>query len=172
MNLNEIIDFANDVNREIASYAPDIILNPDRLLTDDFVIPSLNWYTIKYGHSELDFVPNDKRGVYAFAVRIDSDILPPHGYVLYIGIAGRDSNRSLRERYRDYLNPKKVIKRKGIARMIGNWHQVLQFMFAPVEDSVTTEDLQILEVQLNTALIPQYSKQDIDGELRDLRKAW
>lgn len=172
MNLDEIIDFANDVNREIASYASDIILNPDRLLADDFAIPRLNWYAVSYGEDELDLVPDDKRGIYAFAVRIDNQIFPPHGYILYIGIAGRNSNRSLRERYRDYLNPKKIIKRAGIARMIGNWHRVLQFIFAPVDDTVTTEDLQLLETQLNTALIPPYSVQDIDAEIRKLRRAW
>ena len=172
MNLHEVTDFANNVTREITAYAPHIILNPARLLADDFAIPTLNWQAIKYGDAELDQVPNDKRGIYAFAVRIDSDILPPHGYILYIGIAGRNSDRSLRERYRDYLNQRKVLKRAGIARMIGTWHQVLQFVFAPVEDAVSTEDLQLLETQLNTALIPPYSEQDIDAEVRTLRRAW
>ena len=76
MNLDEITDFANDVNREIASYAPDIILNPDRLLADDFTIPRLNWYAVSYGEDDLNLVPDDKRGIYAFAVRIDNPDIP------------------------------------------------------------------------------------------------
>ena len=172
MNLDEVIDFANNVNREIASYAPGIVLNPARLLVSDFVVSSLNWHAVKYGLAEFHLVPDDKRGIYAFAVRIEGNIFPPHGYIMYIGIAGRDSNRSLRERYRDYLNKKKIMKRAKIARMIGNWHRVLQFIFAPVDDSVTTEDLQLLETQLNTALIPPFSGQDIDADVRTLRRAW
>ena len=39
-----------------------------------------------------------------------SEILSPHGYVLYIGIAGRRSDRALRERYKDYLNVKQIQK--------------------------------------------------------------
>lgn len=172
MNLDEIIDFANDVNREIASFATHVILNPDRLLADDFVIPGLDWQAVAYGRAGLDLVPDDKRGVYAFAVRIGSQILPPHGYILYMGIAGEDSDRSLRERYRDYLSPQKIKRRAGIARMIGNWHRVLQFLFAPIDDTVTTEDLKLLEIQLNTALIPPYSQRDIDAEVRTRRRAW
>ena len=172
MNLDEIVDFANNVTEEVARYAPHIILNPDRLLADDFVISSLSWHAIKYGDAELDQVPDDKRGIYAFAVRVDNKVFPPHGYILYMGIAGRNSSRSLRERYRDYLNTKKVLKRPKIAWMIGNWGSVLQFIFAPVDDTVTTEDLQTLETQLNTAFIPPYSDQDMDAEVRTRRRAW
>ena len=104
-------------------------------------------------------------------MRVNSEVLPPHGYILYIGIAGRNSERSLRERYKDYLYPKKVIKRGGIQRVM-NWRSVLQFVFAPVDDTVTTEDLQRLERQLNTALIPPFSEQDMDAGVRAKRRAW
>ena len=173
MNWDEVDDFNDQVNREIASYeVRDVILNPDNLLADDFVIPSLNWQAIKFGPEEIDQVPDDKRGIYAFAVRIDSTVLPPHGYILYIGMAGRNSDRPLRERYQDYLYPKKVIKRGGIARVMGNWRRVLQFLFAPVDDAVTTEDLENLERQLNTALIPPFSERDMEADVRQKRSAW
>ena len=172
-NWDEVDDFNDQVNQEIASYeVRDVILNPDNLLGDDFVIPNLNWHSIKFGCEEIDQVPDDKRGVYAFAVRINSTVLPPHGYILYIGMAGRNSDRSLRERYKDYLSPKKVRKRGGIARVIGNWRRVLQFFFAPVDDTVTTEDLENLERQLNTALIPPFSEMDMDADVRRKRSAW
>ena len=172
MNLDEIVDFANNVTNEVARYAPHIILNPDRLLCNNLVISSLTWHAINYGDAELDQVPDDKRGIYAFTVHVNNSIFPPHGYILYMGIAGRNSNRSLRERYRDYLNTRKVMKRPKIAWMIGNWGNVLQFVFAPVDDDVTSEDLQTLETQLNTAFIPPCSDQDIDAEVRTRRRAW
>ena len=172
-NWDEVDDFNDQVNREIASYAvTNLILNPDRLLAGDFAVPILEWRAINFGPDEIEQVPDDRRGVYAFAVRINSDVLPPHGYILYIGIAGRNSDRPLRERYRDYLYPKKVIKRGGIARIMGNWRQVLQFIFAPIDDNVPTEDLERLERQLNTALIPPYSERDMDADLRAKRAAW
>ena len=78
----------------------------------------------------------------------------------------------LRERYKDYLNGKKIMKRKKIAFMIGNWHQLLRFFYAPVDDAFSTEDLQKLELQLNTALLPPYSDRDMIAEVRDMRRAF
>ena len=171
-NWDEIDDFNYQVNREIASYElRDVILNPDHLLAEDFVIQNLNWNAIKFGPEEIHQVPNDKRGVYGFAVRVDSAVLPPHGYILYIGMAGRNSDRPLRERCQDYLYPKKVLKRRRIKRAM-NWRRVLQLIFAPVDDTVTTEDIEILESQLNTALISPFAEQDMDADLREKRAAW
>ena len=142
-------------------------------MADEYTIPALVWDSISYNNNkELAKVPADKRGVYAFAVCQYSKVLPPHGYVLYVGIAGRDSNRPLRERYKDYLNEKQVLKRERISFMIGTWHQVLRFFFAPVEDAVSSEELKALEKQISTALMPQFSKGDIEADLRRKRRAF
>ena len=142
-------------------------------MENKYVIPSLDWRSIKFDEeAELSNVPNDKRGVYAFVVEQRSAVLPPHGYVLYIGIAGRDSSRSLRERYKDYLNQKKVMKRVRIARMIGTWYQVLRFVFAPVGDDISSNELKILECQLNTALMPPFAEGDLEAETKQKRRAF
>ena len=141
-------------------------------MADDYDFNQLSWYSIEYGEEEIHKVPDDKRGVYASAVCQQSNVLPPHGYILYIGIAGKDSTRPLRERYKDYLNGKKIMKRKKIAFMIGDWHQILRFFYAPVDDAFSTEDLQKLELQLNTALLPPYSDRDMIAEVRDMRRAF
>ena len=172
MNLDDLIDFADQVSQDISRYWRPFVLNPSRLMFDDFVVPHLDWRAIQYGCADIEQVPDDRRGVYAFAVRVENAVLPPHGYILYMGIAGRDSDRPLRERYREYLNTNKVKQRAGVARMIGDWHDVLQFMFAPVDDDLPAEDLKRLETQLNTALIPPYSEQDIDADVRTRRRAF
>ena len=172
MNLDLPIDFANRATEKIGRYRISVTLSPALLMIDDYDLNQLSWCSVEYGDEELHKVPNDKRGVYAFAICRQSRVLPPHGYVLYIGIAGKDSDRSLRERYRDYLNNKKVMKRKKIALMIGNWHEVLRFFYAPVDDDLPTEDLQKLEQQLNTALLPPYSDRDMVAEVRDMRRAF
>lgn len=141
-------------------------------MTGDYAIPTLSWDSICFGDEELDRVPNDKRGVYAFAVCHKDEVLPPHGYILYIGIAGRDSERALRDRYKDYLNVKKVMKRDRIALMIGTWKQVLRFYFAPVGDEVSSEDLKAMEQQLITALMPPFSVGDLDADTRRKRRAF
>lgn len=172
MDLDSLIDFANEANDEIHKYMVSVTLSPEKMMADDYAVATLAWDSISYGKQELERVPADKRGIYAFAVCRNSDVFPPHGYVLYIGIAGRDSIRSLRDRYRDYLNDRKVMKRARIARMIGTWHQVLRFYFAPIDDDVSSEDLKALEIQLNTALMPPFSEGDLEADTKKKRRAF
>ncbi len=172
MNLDSLIDFANQATFEIAKYTVPITLSPVKIMADEYPIPALVWDSISYGEAELDKVPADKRGVYAFVVCHSNDILPPHGYVLYIGIAGRDSERPLKDRYKDYLNEKKVKKRDRIARMIGTWHKALRFFFAPVGDEVSSDELKTLESMLNTALMPPFSEGDLEADTKRKRRAY
>lgn len=172
MDLTSLIDFADKAETEIGKYRVEMTLSPSKLNFTAYCVPNLNWESVKYGEAELDLVPDDKRGVYAFAICEPNALLPPHGYVLYIGIAGRDSDRSLRKRYKDYLNAKKVMKRSRIAHMIGTWHSVLRFFFVSVDDAMSTEDLELLEKQLNTALLPPFSVGDLEAETKKLRRAF
>jgi hypothetical protein len=172
LDLKPLRDFADKATSDIAKFQVTITLSPDKMMVCDYVIPKLEWNSISYGHEELDKIPADKRGVYAFAICQDNEVLPPHGYILYIGIAGRDSKRPLRDRYMDYLNEKKVMKRARIARMIGTWHQVLRFFFAPVDDDTSSNDLKKLEQTLNTALMPPFSEGDLEAETKRKRRAF
>ena len=173
MDLNSVVDFVNQAQDEIGKFKLDVILSPDKLQRNDYILDVLNWDSILYDDAdELEKVPNDKRGLYAFAICHPSQVLPPHGYILYIGIAGRNSDRPLRTRYKEYLNAKKIVKRARIARMIGTWHDVLRFYFAPVEDDVSTEDLQEIEKQLNTALMPPFSEGDLEADVKKKRGMW
>ncbi|MXY25146.1 MAG: hypothetical protein F4Y45_11570 [Acidobacteria bacterium] len=173
MAIDPLGDFANRANTAIGDFRVTVTLSPDALMAGEHAIPTLAWDFVSYGDGDqVDRVPADKRGIYAFAVCQANDVLPPHGYILYIGIAGRKSNRPLRDRYKDYLNEKKVLKRASIAYMIGTWRQVLRFYFAPVGDDVSSEDLETLEQQLNTALMPPFSKRDLKAEIRHMQGAF
>lgn len=172
MNVDSLIDFANEANERINKYSIKVTLSPDNLMVGNYGLDALNWDSISYGDEELEKVPNDKRGIYAFVICQNDSVLPSHGYVMYIGIAGRKSTRALRARYKDYLNQKKVLKRERIARMIGTWHEVLRFYFAPVEDNFSSEDLEDLEKRLNTALMPPLSEGDLDADTKRQRRAF
>jgi len=173
LDLNSVVDFVNQAQDEIGKFKFDVILSPDKLQRNDYILDGLTWNSILYNDAdELEKIPNDKRGLYAFAICHPSQVLPPHGYILYIGIAGRNSDRPLRARYKDYLNAKKVKKRARIARMIGTWHEVLRFYFAPVDDDLSTEDLQEIEKQLNTALMPTFSEGDLEADVKKKRSMY
>lgn len=172
VDLSPLEDFANAATVEIAKFTVKFNLSPERLQSDEFGVDVLDWSHIPYGSNALEQVPNDKRGVYAFVACHENGILPPNKYVMYIGIAGRKSDRPLRDRYRDYLNVKSVIKRPKIARMIGTWHSVLQFYFAAVEDTIDSDTLEAIEEALNSALMPPFSQGDFDVELKKKRIAF
>ena len=170
--MNILVDFVNQATNEIAKFKVPFVLSPERMTADQYSIANLNWKSVTYGKAELTKVPNNRRGVYAFAISQESNVLPPHGYILYIGIAGRDSDRPLRARYREYLDPKKVLKRSGVARMIGTWGDNLRFFFAPVDDDFSTVSLQELEKELNTALMPPFTELDMDADVKRKRRAF
>lgn len=148
------------------------ILSPALLSSAEAKLPPLTWDSVPYGPEHASSVPNDKRGLYAFVIAVSGTPLPPHGYVCYIGIAGRRSNRSLRARYRDYLNDKKNAKRRHIAHLIGKWREVLRFFYAPVDDSVTSDELQDMERHLNDAFMPPFSSGDFSATIKETRKAF
>ena len=56
--------------------------------------------------------------------------------------------------------------------MIGNWHNVLRFFFAAVDDGVSSDDLKKLEIQLNTALQPPYAINDLEAETKRKQRAF
>lgn len=172
MNLKKIRDFADCAHREIGKYRLTVTLSPDKMMMNQYDVDVISWESILYGKSELAKIPDNKRGIYAFAICHENKVLPPHTYVLYIGIAGKDSDRSLRERYKDYLNECKILKRPGITRMIADWQPVLRFYFASVDENVSSEELKRLERQLNTALMPPFSEGDLEADTRRKRKAF
>ena len=170
--MSSIIDFTNRAHQELGRYKLTFTLPPKNITATNYAVDSLRWDSILYGEAELEKVPDNKRGMYAFAICETNVVLPPHGYILYIGIAGRDSDRPLRARYKDYLNERKVCKRESIARMIADWHKVLRFFFAPVDDKITSDQLKTLEKQLNTALVPPFSKGDLSAETKRKQRAF
>lgn len=172
LDLKKVFDFADEAYSQVGKYRETFTLSPEQLNKADFTLNALAWRSIPYGKEKIDEVPDDRRGIYAFSVRPSCDLCPPCGYVLYIGIAGRRSDRSLRARYKDYLQEGQILKRPKIARMIGTWHEVLHFFFSPVENEITSEDLEEMEKELNGALLPPCSDADIEADIKTKRRAF
>ena len=158
----------------VRNYTFEITLNTIRISTPLVPRPpALNWQSIKFNvEEEINRIPDDRRGIYAFVISSDANPMPMHGYIMYIGIAGRDSNRSLRNRYRDYLSTQKVLERPKINTLIANWNSVLRFYFAPVDEDFPNEELKQLETKLNTAWMPPCVDGDIEATTRQMRRAF
>lgn len=166
-------DFAQQANDTVGNYRLGFTLSPKTLRSANYCVPNLVWHSVRFDPAELKKLPKDKRGVYAFVLYEPNSVLPLHGYVAYIGIAGRDSNRSLRDRCRDYLNDKKLVKtRQSIAFLIGNWREILHVFYAPVDVAVSAQMLKQLEQELNGALQPPYSRGDVQATIKNFQKAF
>ena len=130
------------------------------------------WNSIRFDKNEIQSVPNDQRGLYAFIIADQRAFLPVHGYIMYIGIAGRDSDRSLRARYEDYFKQSEIERRPAVRRMIVTWHPILRFHFAPVDDNVPSTDLKAMERRLITAFLPPCCKDDIEADTMEMMAAF
>ncbi len=103
---------------EIKAYEVKFILNTGAILALQPSENPLHWDSIRFDKREIHRVPNNQRGLYAFIIADQRKFLPPHGYIMYIGIAGRRSHRSLRARYQDYFKQSEVERRPVLGTMI------------------------------------------------------
>jgi hypothetical protein len=156
------IDFARV--KEIKASKHEIVLNPDfwRACT---LPTSLQWKQYKFRKVNQKRIPAT-RGIYVFVVRHDNPSFPPHGYIWYVGIAGKSgSKNTLRDRYGNYFND----RRPRVQYMVKQFRNDLVFFYAQVTDeSISVEEI---EKALNDAIVPPASKNDFSGEMRRDREA-
>ena len=100
LDLTVLADENDAAVASIKKYELRFILNTQKISDLDGTENPLTWKSIGFGKQEIDKVPDDREGVYAFVISDPRVFLPPHGYIMYIGLSGRDSFRSLHDRYR------------------------------------------------------------------------
>jgi len=173
LDINKIRATLDVAVEDVQKYKIQFTLNADRIASLASSPAPLHWNSVKFDDpKQIDKIPDDRRGIYAFVVAAGNQPSPPHGYIMYIGISGVRGERSLRARYRDYLDTAKVLKRPKLMRMVATWHDVLRFFFAPVNNDMTLADLKSLEQMLNTAWMPPCVEQDLDATTRTMRRAF
>ena len=162
------LDFTRFTNTKLKVYGQDFILAPKQLRKFS-TKAVLNWQKVKFTDGNRVSIPQ-ARGIYAFVVEHNGFQLPPHGYVMYVGITGKTIGRTLRKRYGEYLREKKVNKRAGVHYMLNNWAASMFFHYAVVTDK--RYNLSNLEVAVSDAIIPPYSTNDFSAEIRQAKKAF
>ncbi|MYH16415.1 MAG: hypothetical protein F4149_14710 [Gammaproteobacteria bacterium] len=156
----------------IKKYELLFILNTEKISGLDGSENPLAWNSVRFGKQEIDKVPDDREGVYAFVISDPRAFLPPHGYIMYIGLSGKNAFRSLHDRYSDYFKPSELQRRPRIKRMILQWHPLLRFHFAPVARDLPRAELKALEKRLITAFLPPCCKGDIEADTREKMAAF
>ena len=130
----------------------------------------LDWQCVKFERDNASLVPTEK-GVYAFFVEPRIAQFPSHGYLMYIGQTGHNSERHLRKRFGDYLYVKNLSDREllkspnkeRIHDMLNIWAGYLYFYYAEVDS--TQMDLEQLEQQLLDAFIPPFVERGYSAKI-------
>ena len=125
----------------------------------------LDWKCVKFEASYRTQIPRSK-GIYAFFVEPRIANFPSHGYLMYIGETGQDSNHNLRKRFADYLSEKKGTKRRSIEYMLNLWEGYLYFYYAEVDPNQI--NLKELEQILLDTFIPPFVKQGFSGKIKEI----
>ena len=157
------LDFVQEVDT-LKSFAETFVLCPWQW--DTFSPPTeLRWRCLKFCPSNRSRVPSHS-GIYAFVVRKQPSAFPPHGYIMYVGMAGRDGGGSLQARYSNYFSEKRTLKRPKVHYMLNKWAGHLYFYYAPIKK--TACDIHKLEQHLCDAIIPPCNINDFSARIRSL----
>ena len=127
----------------------------------------LEWKCVKFERENRTQIPNSK-GIYAFFVEPQIANFPSHGYLMYIGESGQDSNRNLRKRFGDYFSEKKGANRVTIEYMLNLWEGYLYFYYAEVD--LNQMDLKELEKILLDTFTPPFSERGFSAKIKDVVK--
>lgn len=162
---------ALDILKEIdglTNYKKTFILSP--IQWQKLGIPKVKWKSVKFSTANKTHIPK-VRGIYTFIIKHDSDLLPPHGYIAYVGLTGDKKERTLHQRYGDYLRDQKRPKRINIHTLLNKWKDDIYFYFAEIPDKKIS--LSDIETNLLDSIIPPYNRKDFTGEFgRIVREAF
>lgn len=129
----------------------------------------LNWQNLKFDAASKSQVPNE-RGIYVFVVEARNVGLPVHGYICYVGIAGKNQNGTLRKRYANYLREANDDGgRPAVVFMLNNFKGDLFFHFVSIPDKDI--DLEVIESSFINSVVPPVNKGGFHGELALGKKA-
>lgn len=163
-------DFAS-VQAKVAdmlTFAPKFILNPAYMQALALPI-QLQWQQMPFDRHKADTLV-ESPGIYAFSIQHAQAGLPPHSYVLYIGEVGakQGPTRTLRARYKEYFREKVRPKRQHVAYFLNAWESCLVFHFVTLDPKAV--NLLEIEMKLNDALIPPFSRGDFSPEVRPMKR--
>jgi len=129
----------------------------------------LKWEKARFDTASQATVPRE-RGVYVFTLEFAGAKLPPHSYVLYVGITGDTSGANLQRRYGQYLrNLRTEAGRPAVVYMMMNWREELYFNYVALPNK--NSNLAKLERDLISSMMPPFNKRDIRATIGDAKAA-
>lgn len=112
-----------------------------------------NWKSVPFAKNSAKSVPQKEHGLYTFILCPKVASHPKNHFVLYVGKAQKTT---LRERFQQYLQEMKKVKRSQICYALNKYNSYLEFCFITVPNQ---EDIGPGEDALLTALMPPFNEQ-------------
>lgn len=130
----------------------------------------LNWQRVDFTPSNQCVIPR-MRGIYVFSAESRTPKLPPHGYILYLGLTGDEaSDSNLYRRYGEYVRQQaRKTGRPAVTYMLDNWSDHLTFYFCPIKNPNVS--LAQIETRFLNAVIPPINKRDMDAAIISVQAA-
>jgi hypothetical protein len=156
---------------KLEEYGIEFNLLPDFLEKGNSDIENFEWDEVKFEDSSRSLIP-DERGIYAFTIHSSRPGLPKHGYIMYVGITGDNSSKTLRKRFKDYIQAEEaiIVKRPKVRKLLKKWAEVLYFQYVSITDE--SIDLHDIEQRLNDLFQSPSVTQDFSAEVRAARRAF
>jgi len=130
---------------------------------------ALQWDKCRFTKDNRAQIPRE-RGLYVFTLELSPSELPAHGYILYIGIVGDKNDRTLYDRYGDYLrNLRTLLGRPRVIYMLSKWDGHLFFNFVPLSNKAIS--LANIEQDFLDAVNPPVNQTDFSADVRAARTA-
>jgi hypothetical protein len=152
----------------IKEHIGKFLLFPEHWKDPKMQIPiTLVWSHIPFNISELNNVPNNKKGIYCFVIKPEYKELFETSYLSYVGM----TRRNFRTRYKEYLDDSegKGKPRHRIYKMLKLWATYLHFYYAPINNNKIIEDC---EDKLLNVFVPKVNTKipiaKIKPELKDI----
>ena len=124
---------------------------------------ALDWQKTRFGDASHPSVPRE-RGIYAFTLELAPAKLPAHGYILYVGITGDDSDANLYKRFGQYLlSLKNEDGRPAVVYMMKNWSDHLFFNFVSIPNK--SINLAKIERAFINSIMPPVNKRDLEAKI-------
>ena len=166
MNASELHDFDERVDMMQARVWNDIVMAPQ--LWSEFKTP-LNhiwkWDSVPFQRDCSDAIPNDRHGVYTFAIAPGVAEHPLLYLVTYVGKADR---MTLRARFLSYFSEMRKLDRPHVGRFLRRYDGFVMFSYCPVVD---VSKIYEIENRLNAALLPPLCR-DYPDEVSAERRAF
>jgi hypothetical protein len=124
----------------------------------------INWREVDFNRKNSNCIPTES-GIYCFAIKNKIIGIPNNSYLMYIGVAGhkKGSTRTLKDRYKEYLNESQIKRRAHIYYFLKKWKGHITYYYSALNNNA--HNLLEIETKLCDAILPPITKRGYSSQV-------